>query len=338
MEDTLGKRIIAHRKRLGMTQDKLAEQLGVTAQAVSKWENDQSCPDITLLPKLAEIFGISTDTLLGIAAQEKVHEAEVVTPGYRDEQEYDGTDAQPDWEFNWNSSRKTSIGIATWVLLVGGLLLAGNIYDLEYGFWDILWPTGLLTFGLFGILPEFSFFRLGCLLFGAYFLLGELDFLPFILDKGILIPVFLLLFGLSLLVDALRKPKKPHFTIVHNGDKIKKCSCNITNERFDCNLSFGEKDYVINTPRLQGGAVNVSFGELEIDLSGCTEIVSGCTIDASCSFGELTIKVPRRYRVEAASSSSFGNFEVDGSPSPDPDAVINLDANVSFGEICVEYI
>ena len=340
MGDTLGKRIIAHRKRLGMTQDKLAEQLGVTAQAVSKWENDQSCPDITMLPKLAEIFGISTDALLGIAAQEKVYEAEVVTPGCcDDEQENDGIHLQNGtWEFKWDNSRKSSIGIAVWVLLVGGLLLAGNICNWELAFWDVLWPTGLLTFGLFGILPRFSFFRLGCLLFGAYFLLSELDFLPFTLDKGILIPVFLLLFGLSLLVDALRKPRKPHFSIVHNGDKVKKSYCNITDERFDCNLSFGEKDYVINTPRLQGGTANVSFGELDIDLSGCETIVPSCTIDANCSFGELTIRVPRRYRVEAASSTSFGDFEVEGYPDPDPVAVINLDANVSFGEICVKYI
>jgi len=42
MEETLGKRIVSHRKRLGMTQDKLAEALGVTAQAVSKWENEVS--------------------------------------------------------------------------------------------------------------------------------------------------------------------------------------------------------------------------------------------------------------------------------------------------------
>ena len=75
MEETLGKRIIANRKRLGMTQDKLAEQLGVTAQAVSKWENDQSCPDITMLPKLAELFGISIDALLGCETQKKVYEA-----------------------------------------------------------------------------------------------------------------------------------------------------------------------------------------------------------------------------------------------------------------------
>ncbi len=42
MEDTLGKRIMQHRKRLNMTQDQLAEKLNVTAQAVSKWENEVS--------------------------------------------------------------------------------------------------------------------------------------------------------------------------------------------------------------------------------------------------------------------------------------------------------
>ena len=51
MEETLGKRIVFHRKRLGLTQDALAELMGVTAQAVSKWENDQSCPDIAALPR-----------------------------------------------------------------------------------------------------------------------------------------------------------------------------------------------------------------------------------------------------------------------------------------------
>ena len=65
MEETLGKRIVFHRKRLALTQDALAELMGVTAQAVSKWENDQSCPDIGALPKLAEIFGVSVDLLLG---------------------------------------------------------------------------------------------------------------------------------------------------------------------------------------------------------------------------------------------------------------------------------
>lgn len=42
MEETLGKRIVGCRKRLGLPQDALAERLGVTAQAVSKWENEVS--------------------------------------------------------------------------------------------------------------------------------------------------------------------------------------------------------------------------------------------------------------------------------------------------------
>ncbi len=64
METSLGKRIQAARKRLGMTQEQLAEKLGVSGQAVSKWESDISCPDITALPVLADIFGMSVDELL----------------------------------------------------------------------------------------------------------------------------------------------------------------------------------------------------------------------------------------------------------------------------------
>jgi transcriptional regulator with XRE-family HTH domain len=64
MENTLGQRIAALRKQKGLTQDALAEHLGISAQAVSKWENDQTCPDISLLSPLAEILGVSTDELL----------------------------------------------------------------------------------------------------------------------------------------------------------------------------------------------------------------------------------------------------------------------------------
>lgn len=60
--------IAAYRKKLGMTQEALANQLGVTNQAVSKWESGQSCPDISLLPRLADLFGISIDELFGRAA------------------------------------------------------------------------------------------------------------------------------------------------------------------------------------------------------------------------------------------------------------------------------
>ncbi|MBQ8555355.1 MAG: helix-turn-helix transcriptional regulator [Clostridia bacterium] len=61
---TLGRRIQALRKQQGMTQEALAEHMGVSAQAVSKWENDQSCPDIMALPRLAQALGTSVDALL----------------------------------------------------------------------------------------------------------------------------------------------------------------------------------------------------------------------------------------------------------------------------------
>lgn len=62
---SIGMIISENRKKLGLTQEALAQQLGVTNQAVSKWESDQSCPDILLLPRIADIFGITMDALFG---------------------------------------------------------------------------------------------------------------------------------------------------------------------------------------------------------------------------------------------------------------------------------
>ena len=118
MEQSLGKRISMYRKSKGLTQDKLAEQLGITAQAISKWENDQSCPDITMLPKLAEIFEISTDELLGCPVQ-RVLQGEVVDETAGEETEKD----KNLWELNWDPGKRIGIAFAVLVLLVGGLLL-----------------------------------------------------------------------------------------------------------------------------------------------------------------------------------------------------------------------
>ncbi len=66
---TLGMMIATLRKENGMTQLELAEKMGVTDKAVSKWERDLSCPDVNSIPKLAEIFGVSVDELMQIKAE-----------------------------------------------------------------------------------------------------------------------------------------------------------------------------------------------------------------------------------------------------------------------------
>ena len=65
MKETFGERFARLRKARGLTQEALAEKVGVSGQAVSKWENDISFPDITILPQLSDILGVSLDKLLG---------------------------------------------------------------------------------------------------------------------------------------------------------------------------------------------------------------------------------------------------------------------------------
>ncbi len=63
-KQTLGNMIAQLRKEKGMTQLELAEKMGVTDKAVSKWERNLSLPDINAIPKLAEIFHLSIDDLM----------------------------------------------------------------------------------------------------------------------------------------------------------------------------------------------------------------------------------------------------------------------------------
>lgn len=65
----IGRMITEKRKELGLTQQALADKLSISFQAVSKWENSTSYPDVALLPKLAAALHISIDSLLGYPSQ-----------------------------------------------------------------------------------------------------------------------------------------------------------------------------------------------------------------------------------------------------------------------------
>ncbi len=333
MNQTLGKQISTRRKAMGLTQDQLAEKLGVTAQAVSKWENDQSCPDITTLPRLAEIFVISVDTLLGRTEQEVVHEATIENAPSDDED-------RGGWSFTYDNSRRSGIGFALFILCCGVLWLISNLLELGVGLWNIAWPSALLVFGVYGLLNRFSFLRLVSAMLGGYFLLGNFNLLPEqLLNKNLLWPVFLVVFGAGLLLDAFKKPKKPKFSFAHNS-KNKEAArnhCDINGDHFDYSASFGENCYNVNMEVLRYGSVSTSFGEYTIDLSGVRTVTPGCELEISNSFGELTLLVPKRFQLLCDNSTAFADIDIEGT-GLGTDGTITVDASCSFGEISIRYI
>ena len=70
---TLAANILKYRKKSGLSQEELANKLGVTFQAVSKWENAKAAPDMAFLPMMAEIFGCHIDELFGREVKTEIH-------------------------------------------------------------------------------------------------------------------------------------------------------------------------------------------------------------------------------------------------------------------------
>ena len=335
MEESLGKRIAAHRKGLGLTQDALAEQLGITAQAVSKWENDQSCPDITMLPRLAGIFNCSTDELLGIAPKQAAdpkalpaspcdkQEAQTLSP-------YRKIITAPGASFGF------------WLFLTGVVALIDAVrlppYDLaDIGLVHIAVSCGIFAFGLFSLLHRFSLLRLGCTLAGGAFIFNLITE-PSIGDMDWYVPLLagIALFGLDMLLDTLlgRTQASPR------GHRIPSCIKNqfeTDKSVFSCCTSFGEDNHLITMPLLSRGQAEVSFGTLTLNLTGCEAFAENCQLQLQCSFGEIHILVPRQCRIEANIQTAFAACDTIGTPDPEADTRIYVNGNTCFGHINFRY-
>ena len=72
----LGKKIRQLRFRAGLTQEQLAQKLGIGPQSVSKWENDVAMPDISALPLLSEVFGVTIDDLFDLTTEQRLNRIE----------------------------------------------------------------------------------------------------------------------------------------------------------------------------------------------------------------------------------------------------------------------
>lgn len=86
----IGNKIRELRKQRGITQEQLAESIGISFQAVSKWENNIALPDITLVPVLASYFGVSMDELFDFNLKEIEHAVRIIT-----EKEYQYRESNP---------------------------------------------------------------------------------------------------------------------------------------------------------------------------------------------------------------------------------------------------
>lgn len=84
MKEHIGRHIAHYRKKAGMTQEQLAEKMGVTSQAVSKWENGLTCPDLDSVAELAGFLGVAVEQLIhGDAAAPTVQVVETPQVGKR---------------------------------------------------------------------------------------------------------------------------------------------------------------------------------------------------------------------------------------------------------------
>ena len=80
----VGNRIREEREKQKLTQEQLADYLGVTSQAISQWECEKSLPDITQIPTLARIFDVTADFLLDMDAEREAGEVEEFLQAFRE--------------------------------------------------------------------------------------------------------------------------------------------------------------------------------------------------------------------------------------------------------------
>lgn len=334
-QSTLGSRIKFHRKRLGMTQEQLAARMSVSAQAVSKWENDLSCPDISVLPDLASVFGISVDELLGRdAPKETVHEAEVADAP----QNKDARDRH--LHFDIECGKWDGILFAVYILVVGGLLLVNGLLKSDVSWWRVVWTTGLIFFiGVNGLRRKFTLFSLAVTLTGLYFLLDAYSIWPQTWNLGwsVLLPLFLLLWGVSLLIDVFRR--RHHCRHHFQAGKTPTCEYSCENGILKCDASFGERRIPVVTPLLRSGSIDTAFGDFTVDFSGCEAVAEGCTLTVDHSFGNLTLLIPDRFDVRFLNQdNTAGSVERNGNPSATPQGTILIELDNSFGNLSIHFI
>lgn len=340
---TLGKRIAMLRKEKGLTQEQLAEKVGVSAQAVSKWENDISCPDITLLPLLADILGVTVDELLGV----KPIEPHVII---LDKDETPKDEAKKNRPFTWEwNKHKTSARWGTIAFCIGAILVCLLFilrsfpqlglflnYD-DVSAWDYLWPILIFTVGLISVRDH--------VIFGSLFMLwGVYEFLcstiPAMGAYQIKWYVILLVIAVIMLVKTIVGKKRIIFNVKkddENVDRTPQLDVTQDDNYLDADMSFGSGVITYDGDTLRGGSIDMNFGDYKVDLRNVRTFENDCLLKIDQNFGSLTIFLPQNVRLVKSSDTSFGSFATYGEPDPDAAQSIIIRADVNFGTLQVKY-
>lgn len=330
-QQTMGKRIAQLRKEKGYTQEQLAELVGVSAQAVSKWENDVSCPDISILSQLSGALGVTTDELLGA---KPIEPKVVVVDSGNGKKNKDGK-----FSFSWDAdigSKKEGIWFAVLVIALGMAFLLQRLNVISVGIWGIVWPAVIIGLGVAWMVKRFSFFSLAVAGLGLYFLLFNLGATAFVLTWSVIWPGLLVLLGLTILYETLIPKKKRWNSCIH-GDHKPVSEFTEEGGRVHMECSFAEENRRIVSESFAGGDADVSFGKGELDLTNVKHFLAGATLNADVSFGTLELIVPRFVRLSVKSDKSFGSIQTFGEPDLNAQEVLVVNADVSFGSMNIRY-
>lgn len=328
-KETLGKRIAALRKAHGWTQEQLAEKIGISAQAVSKWENDQSCPDVMTLPLLAGLFGVSVDGLLGVTdAEPKV----VIVNPEKEEKKGNGHFT---WE--WTGVKHSGVALSVTAILIGLTLLIRelkpSLFPADASVWNLIWPLILLWPGFGGLSRKNAFPRAAGLLLILY---GVYQFVFTLLGRPAGWPVigwYAVLLALAVLYLVFTLFKKPS---QKKGEKRSPTmEHSETDTDFELEASFGGDEIHCDSQSLSHARVETSFGDYTVDFTAA-HFNENALIETETSFGNLTLIFPAGVVANVNRDASFGSVSTHGEPSASGVKVF-IKSEVSFGNVDIRY-
>jgi transcriptional regulator with XRE-family HTH domain/predicted membrane protein len=339
---TLGKRIAALRKEKGMTQEQLAEKVGVSAQAVSKWENDASCPDITLLPLLGDILGVSVDELRGV----KPIEPHVIIID-KDESAPARSSGSKKFHWEWDAGKWPTIAVCIGLILVCLVFLLRGFTplfpdyeskEITLGAWSYIWPLLVFTFGLISV-------RSGVLFGSALMAVGGYEFVRrMLIPRGTSLPgvpwyVIVLVIAIALLVRTIVREIRPHGgrNATVRFDRSPVMNVLQENDFLEAELGFGSGTIVYDSERFTGGTVEMNFGEYVIDLTNVKTFTQNCVLKVDQSFGRLTVIVPKSVRIVKSADMKFASNSASGEPDPNAAQTLIMESDVNFGALQIEY-